>query len=398
MKVLLINKFLYPRGGDCIHTLNLCRLLRDAGHEVRCYAMEYPENLPTEDSSFFAEEIRFSATNLSEKTKAAKRILWGTGIKQGFKRLLDEFHPDIVHLNNVHSYLSPIVAQLAHKQGAKVLWTLHDYKLICPSYSCLCKGNICEACFKHKQNVVLRKCMKDNLLASVLAWGEIVYWNQRKLTKWTDTFICPSQFMAKKMQQGGYPTKKLQVIHNFIGEEEKQYILGTPNVKREEAYAYIGRLSDEKGIASLLKAATRLPYKIYIAGTGPLKEDLMQKYAADHIIFLGHLIAKDVIELLKRVSFTVIPSVWYENNPLSVVESLCCGTPVLGRNIGGIPELLKADSCNRLFMQDEELPALITEMFTSVASIDRDKLSTTSLQRFSAKQYYQKWLRIREKE
>lgn len=393
MRILIVNKFLYLRGGDCVHSLNLKQLLRNAGHDVCFYAMSYSQNIVCEENKYFAEEISFSAKDLQGRIKAANRIIWGAGVAQNFKKLLDEFQPDVVHLNNIHSYLSPIVAKLAYQRGIKVIWTLHDYKLICPSYSCLCKGNICEACFTDKKYVILHKCMKNNLMASILAWWEAANWNKNKLSLWTNSFICPSQFMAKKMQQGGYPASKLQVINNFIGREQVQ-LMSTVNLIREEAYAYIGRLSQEKGIESLLKAASRLPYKLYIAGSGPLEAELKKKYTANNIIFLGYLGTKDTIELFKKVSFTVIPSISYENNPLSVIESMCCGTPVLGRNIGGIPELLEISSFNCLFTQDKELPSLITKMFNTVVSADRNELSTAALQRFSSEHYYQKWLEI----
>lgn len=394
MKVLIVNKFLYARGGDCIYVLNLSRLLCDAGHETRFYAMDYPHNIPCEESRYFAEEVSFSAAGLWGRAKAAGRLLWGAGVTGRFERLLDEFQPDIVHVNNVHSYLSPVVAKIAHERGVRVIWTLHDYKLICPSYSCLCHGKICEACFSGKKSVVLRKCMKNSLPASVLAWGEAVAWQKERLSAWTDVFVCPSRFMAEKMQQGGYPVDKLQVISNFIGEEQAEYIRNINRPAQEQAYAYIGRLSEEKGIGSLLKAASRLPYKLYVAGGGPLEMDLKKKYAADNIVFLGHLTMEKTMDLLQKVAFTVIPSVCYENSPLCVIESLCCGTPVLGRSIGGIPELLEPEHCNLLFTHDEELPACITQMFDTAASNNRDELSAASFQRFSGEQYYQKWLEM----
>ena len=166
-----------------------------------------------------------------------------------------------------------------------------------------------------------------------------------------------------------------------------------------KSFAEIGRIIGKNpSTESLLKAASRLPYKLYIAGSGPLEADLKKKYTANNIIFLGHLGIMDTIELLKKISFTVIPAIWYENNPLSVIESLCCGTPVLGRNIGGIPELIETSSFNRLFTQDEELPSLITKMFNTVVSANRDELSTAALQRFSGEHYYQKWLEVVGKE
>lgn len=397
MKILIVSKFLYACGGAEIYSINLGEMLQKRGHEVRFFSMRYPLNIHVNEDKYFAEEVSFFQSSINGKLKAILRI-FGADIAQNFKKLLDEFRPDVVHLNNIHSYLSPIVAKLAYQRGIKVIWTLHDYKLICPSYSCLCKGNTCEACFTDKKQVVLRKCMKNSFLASLLAWGEAMNWNKNKLSLWTNSFICPSQFMAEKMQQGGYPASKLQVINNFIGEEQVQYIINTPNQQREEAYAYIGRLSQEKGIESLLKSASRLPYKLYIAGSGPLEADLKKKYTANNIIFLGHLGAKATIELLKKISFTVIPSICYENNPLIVIESMCCGTPVLGRNMGGIPELVETCSFNHLFTQDDELPSLITKMFNTVVSANRNKLSTTALQRYSGEHYYQKWLEIVGKE
>ena len=397
MKILIASKFLYARGGAEIYSINLGEMLQKRGYEVRFFSMCHPQNIHVNEDRYFTEEVSFFQSSMNGKLKAALRI-FGAGVAQNFKKLLDEFQPDVVHLNNIHSYLSPIVAKLAYQRGVKVIWTLHDYKLICPSYSCLYKGNTCEACFTDKKHVVLRKCMKNSFPASILAWGEAMNWNKNKLSLWTNSFICPSQFMAEKMQQGGYPASKLQVISNFIGEEQVQYIINTPNPIREGAYAYIGRLSQEKGVESLLKAAFRLPYKLYIAGSGPLEADLKKKYTANNIIFLGHLGIMDTIELLKKISFTVIPSISYENNPLSVIESLCCGTPVLGRNIGGIPELIEISSYNHLFTQDKELPSLITKMFNTVVSANRDELSTTALQRFSGEHYYQKWLEIVGKE
>lgn len=392
-KILIVSKFLYARGGAEVYSISLGEILQKQGHEVRFFSMRYPQNIHVNEDKYFAEEVSFFHSSISGRLKAALRI-FGVGIKENYKKILDEFQPDIVHLNNIHSYLSPIVAKLSYERGIKVIWTIHDYKLICPTYSCLYKKVPCEACFSNKANVIFRKCMKNNLFASFLAWGEAVYWNKKKLSKWTDTFICPSNFIAQKMKQGGYPAEKLHVICNFINDEKAKFITELNPEMKEIAYAYIGRLSEEKGINEFLKVAAKLPYKLYIAGNGPLENELKQKYSSDRIWFLGHLSAIEIIKLLKRVQFSVMPSICYENNPLSVIESLCCGTPVCGKRIGGIPELLEGNTDNHLFSNEAELISSLTEMFENSSAIERQKLSSNSCKRFSAELYYQRWLEV----
>ena len=388
LKILIVNKFLYPRGGDCICTLNLRNLLEKNGHKVVFFSMNHPQNIDYPESQYFADEISFEG-GIGEKLKAAGRIIWGIGIKTKFEKLLDTFQPNVVHLNNIHSYISPIVAHLAYQRKIKVVWTMHDYKLICPSYSCLCHGKICESCFKNKFYVIARKCMKNSIAASLLSYLEALQWNKKCLSKWTDTFICPSHFMAEKMQAGGYSPQQLKVICNFIDDEKIRLISTIQQDKRENAYCYIGRLSVEKGIESLLSIATSLPYKLYIAGTGPLENELKKKYNVSNIQFLGQLDYREVISLLKRVRFSVMPSACYENNPLSVIESLCCGTPVLGSKMGGIPELI-TDEYSRLFVLNDnmDLQNKILEMFDGNKTINNNRLAKVSISRFSSVTYY----------
>lgn len=394
MKILIVNKFLYPRGGSEIYALNMKDMLEQHGHEVKYYAMKYSLNLSCDENSYFAEEVSFSSNSYFKKAKAAARVLWGYGVYDGFVKLLDDFCPDVVHLNNVHSYLSPRVANIAHWRGIKVIWTLHDYKLLCPSYSCLYHGKTCTCCFDNKFQVVRKKCMKNSWQASILGWLEILSWNRKRLCRWTDTFICPSNFLLQQMRRNSFPENKLFKLWNFISPRGEKYISSSFFSTREYAYAYIGRLSEEKGITALLNAANALPYKLYIAGEGPLFNQLKIQYESDKIIFLGRITAEEVIHLLNKVQFTILPSICYENNPLSVIESLCCGTPVLGRNMGGIPELLETSPYNALFNDDAELFQAISRMFNRVSSVDRKALSTSSLQLFSAENYYKRWMEI----
>ena len=365
-RILLVNKFYYPRGGDCICMINLEALLRRLGYEVAVYSMVYSQNLPSEMSGYFASEISFS-DGLKNKTRAACRIFGLGDIKKSFKKILNDFRPDIVHFHNIHSYLSPVVVKLAKEYGCRTVWTLHDYKLLCPSYNCLCQGKICEACFTDRLQVFRRKCMKGSRIASALAYGEALWWNRKKLQRWVDTFVCPSSFMAQKMRACGYDYTKLSVICNFIEQDKLDFFHSTEINEREKSryYCYVGRLSEEKGVRMLLEVAESLPFPLYIAGDGPLLNELQAKYSSGNVIFLGHLSSREIVRLVKHAQTMVVPSIWYENNPLSVIESLCMGTPVIGAEVGGIPELIREGDGMLFRMGDkEELASAIVSVMS----------------------------------
>lgn len=387
MKILLVNKFWYRRGGDCIYTINLARLLREHGHEVAEYAMSYPENIESEWSSYFAPKVEFSG--LRGKLATFSRCLGLPGEGKSFARLLDDFKPDVVHLGNIHTQLSPVIAKMAHDRGIKVIWTLHDYKLLCPRYDCLKKGTIiCEDCFSGGKLPVLRnKCMKDSLAASFLALAEALRWNRELLQSSTDCFICPSKFMLSKMESGGFDSSKLVHLCNFIGTEA---CARDSYGNRGDYYCYVGRLSPEKGLETLVKAALRLPYKLMVVGDGPLAGLLPD---APNITYVGKKDWQEIKEIVGNARFTVIPSEWYENNPLSVLESLCLGTPVLGANIGGIPELIGKE--NGMCFQSgsaDDLERAISEMCHR--EFDYESIARASLEAFNANRYYENLMRL----
>lgn len=336
MKILLSNKFYYRRGGDCVCTINLENLLKSHGHSVAIFAMEHPETISTQWKKYFPSEVKFEFS--SKIIEAITRPFGSKEVRHKFLDLLDDFQPDIVHLNNIHSQLSPIIAQIAHKKNIKVVWTLHDYKLLCPRYDCRKKGKeMCNECFSDKKNVIKNRCMKDSIIASYLSYLEALKWNKDKLEAYTDYFICPSNFMREKMIEGGFNPQKLIVLCNFIDTEKCKC---NSYEKKEDYYCYIGRLSSEKGVQTLIEAANRLPYRLKIIGNGPLDKDL-QKKAKNQIEFLGFKQWEEIKQLVNKAKFNILPSECYENNPLSIIESLCLGTPVLGANIGGIPELIE---------------------------------------------------------
>lgn len=385
-RVLIVSKFYYPRGGDCIVAMNLERLLKAQGHEVAVFAMHHPDNINSGWNSYYATHVDFAGA-MSNKLNAAKRLLGWGDIKAAFNRILDDFRPDIVHLHNIHSYLSPVVAQLAKQRGCRVVWTLHDYKLVCPSYACLLDGKPCEKCIgSGKMHVLKNRCMKGSLVASALAWLEALRWNRKVLEKWTDAFICPSEFMQSKMLKDGFDASKLHVVCNHI-DAKKQKLFDSISVERENYYAYVGRLSQEKGVATLLNVASGLPHTLKLAGDGPLRPQLEAQYkSCGNIEFLGHQDAQQVATLLSKARFSVMPSECYDNNPLGVIESLCAGTPVVGARIGGIPELLN-DNNGITFTSgnNNELSQSIADAFST--QWNHEQIKAQASKRFAEREH-----------
>ncbi len=380
MRILLSNKFYYRRGGDCIYMLNLEQLLKAHGHEVAVFAMDYPENINTPWKRYFPQNM--------SKLMAFTRPFGSLEVRAKFTKLLDDFRPDVVHLNNIHTQLSPVIAELTHKRCIRVVWTLHDYKLLCPRYDCLRDGKeVCELCFNgDKTPCKTHKCMKGSALASMIGYREAVMWNRERLEECTDLFVCPSRFMAEKMAQGGFRKDKLRLLCNFIDIEKCR----KDSYDKDDYYCYIGRLSHEKGVGTLIEAASRLPYRLKVIGGGPLNEELRMKNEElkGNVEFLGFRQWDEIKEIAGRARFTVIPSEWYENNPLSVIEAECIGTPVLGARIGGIPELIDEGVNGMTFESGNasDLAEKIEAIYN--AKFDYTAIAGTAMKRYNAEAYY----------
>ena len=415
MKILLCNKFFYRRGGDCIYTIELEQLLRSHGHEVAVFAMHHPDNISSPWSKYFPDEISFHpSTNM---WKAFMRPMGTNDVKLKIEALINDFHPDVMHLGNIHSQLSPILAEVAHNHAIRVVWTLHDYKLLCPRYDCLQpNGSICEECFSPNRlsidnnkkipnptTCLKHRCIKNSLLASFIGWAEMKKWNREKLCFISDKWICPSQFMLQKMVQGGFPNEKLIHLCNFIDVEK---CLMDGYSQREDYYCYVGRLSHEKGIETLIDAASQLPYRLIIIGDGPLRNQLNEKIqqlsCQDRIQLAGQKNWEQIKHLVGHARMLVIPSEWYENNPLSILEAKCLGTPILGARIGGIPELINPISSSE-FLDDVDgdlfIPRDVADLTRKINSLwtrpfDYDQIAKRSQQQFSAETYYGKLMKL----
>ena len=384
MRILLCNKFYYRRGGDCIYLLNLEQMLKEHGHEVAVFAMEYPKNLPSEWSQYWPNEM--------SSFKVFTRPFGDNEVKEKFLALLDSYMPDVVHLNNIHTQLSPVIAEIAHERGIRVVWTLHDTKLVCPAYTCQREGKWCEECFTNKKAVLKYHCLPGNILGAFIGWQEIKKWNKERIQACTDLFISPSRFLMDTMARGGYSTEKIKPLSNFI---DINKVKGKESFVKEDYYVFLGRIDDYKGILTLCKVANCLPYILKIIGGGPLLSMLEDKYRnSKHIEFYGQRTWEELSPILSHAKFMVLPSECSENNPLTVIEAQSLGTPVLGARIGGIPELID-EGVNGMTFESrnvEDLKDKIHKMWES--SWDYETIAQQSQERYNAEKYYQEIMKI----
>lgn len=383
MRILLCNKFYYRRGGDCIYTMNLEQLLKSHGHEVAIFAQQYPLNEPSPWSKYWPSEFKMKPSpNMIDSLLRP----FGLGsVQKHFKAILDDFQPDVVHLNNIHTQLSPILAEMAHERGIRVVWTIHDSKLVCPCYTCMRDGKWCEECFTDKRAVLRHKCMTGGALGSYIGYQEAKKWTVERLQASVDTFICPSQFMADILQKAGFDSNKIFVLNNFIDVKKVENSI----FDKEDYYIYVGRVNQVKGLKTLCSAASCLPHKLIIVGDGELKSELEDKYRNHpQIEWRGKLEWKDIKPLLGKAKFMILPSEWLENNPLSIIESHCLGTPVLGARIGGIPELIDTKNNGDLFISgnSEDLLQCIERNWNR--TFDNEVISNKAQTSFSDSRYY----------
>jgi len=389
MKILLCNKFYYRRGGDCIYTINLEQLLKSQGHEVAIFSQQYILNEPSTWSKYWPSEFKMKPS-LNMVDSLLRPFGWGK-VRTKFIALLNDFQPDVVHLNNIHTQLSPILIEIAHARGIRVIWTLHDTKLVCPCYTCMREGKWCEECFEDKRALLHHNCMKGGKLGSLIGYYEAKKWTKERLQQSVDTFICPSHFMANTMARGGYDREKLLVLSNFIDSEK---VKGNVTTIKDDYFVYLGQLNPIKGIRTLCKVASLLPYKLVVIGGGVLEEELRKTYGqCSNIEFKGQLNWGQIKPLISNAKFMVLPSECSENNPISVIESLTLGTPVLGANIGGIPELLNEKNGDTFESGNSEaLRNAICRLWNQ--SFDYQQIAHDAIDRYSQEHYYKELVNL----
>lgn len=340
MKILLVNKFFYLKGGNERVFLEEADLLKRNGHQVVFFSMFDKRNLSCPQSKYFINHIDYETPVKNIKQKILK-MLYSFEAKEKIEELLNDYQIDIAHLHNIYHQISPSILDVFVKYKIPTVMTLHDYKLVCPSYSMLAHGKPCEKCRNGKYFwCLLKKCTKGSYVKSLLNVVEMYLHHEIiHIYDKIDVFISPSIFLKRKLKEMGF---KKEIVHlpNFVN--AKDYL---PKYSfNEKIICYFGRLSEEKGLFTLLNAVKGIDIKLKIIGDGPIRKDLeerVRKENLENVSFLGYKSGDELKEEVRNSMAVVLPSESYENNPTAVLEAFALGKPLIGGRLGGIPELVK---------------------------------------------------------
>jgi glycosyltransferase involved in cell wall biosynthesis len=342
-RLLAINNYYYRRGGAESVFLDQNDLFTAAGWDVVPFAMQHPDNLPSPWSPYFVSEIEYGReTGPLTKAMQAAKIIYSTEAKRKIRALVNCAPPTVAHAHNVYHHISPSIFQALKAEGVPIVMTAHDLKLACPAYKMLSHGRVCERCHGGKiHNVLVHRCVKDSVALSGLVLLETMVHRGFGLYRDTlDRIVTPSRFYRDKLVEWGWDAKRIAYIPNFI--DAGDFL---PCTDASNYFVYAGRLAPEKGLATLVRATALSQQRLVIAGTGPEEAALRQlatEVGAD-VSFAGYLKKPELQRLIGEARALVLPSEWYENAPVSVLEAYALGRPVIGTRIGGIPELILDD-------------------------------------------------------
>lgn len=338
MKILMVNKFLYPRGGSESYMLYLGEHLQKLGHTVAYFGMQDEKNTVGNPAGLYTQNMDFHSKGL-ERFLYPFKIIFSLEAKRKILRVIEDFQPDIVHMNNINFQLTPSIIYAIKKKGIPLVQTVHDYQMICPNHLLYnFEKNIpCEKCVKGTYtHCIKNKCIHGSTVKSILGVVEAVLYRAFKPYKKVDLFICPSHFLEKKLLAARpYFAGKTKTIHNFIDKDK----FADGDRQPEDYIVFVGRLSKEKGIENIAATAKLLPrYSFVVAGSGPdgaVLQDL------PNVRLAGFLTGEKLTELVGKAKVLLLPSVCYENCPLTILEAHCMGVPVVTMNSGGMAELVK---------------------------------------------------------
>ena len=408
MKILLVNKFFYRKGGAETYFFALAEGLKSLGHEVAFFSMQHPQNEPSYWSKYFVSEKDYvGKIGAFRQVKEAATLVYSLESKRKFEALLEEFQPDVIHLNNVHRQLtlSILDAPYLRKRHVPVVYTAHDYILLCPAYTMVDgSGRVCDDCLdRHFSHAVRKTCVKGSKAKSGLAYLEAEFLKYHHSYDKIDRIIAPSEFMKKKLDEGGYAGRTV-AMQNFLTESQMAMARKVTNTDKfgtvEPYFLFFGRLSKEKGIVTLVKAFLQtlpeLPedWTLHIVGDGPERETIesLLEQSGDRarlrIKLLGYKTGEDLQREVGNARFSVLCSEWRENMPYSGLESLAAQTPVIGASIGGIPELVVEGETGFQFESGEQ--DNLAQVLTRAAQVN---VRSYSLMQECCDRYVENWCR-----
>ncbi len=366
MKILICNKYFFINGGTDSYFKALMEEIQKRGNESVPFSVNYQNSWDSSYKKYFLpppsapDEVQLESIRLSPLTclRLIDRSLYSFEARYRLGKLLADAGPvQIAYLLNIYNYMSPSIIHTIKRRNIPVVMRLGDYNILCPNYQFLRNGKPCTKCIRGNFLHGLRHvCVKKNLAASAVRVFSMMLHAWLGVYRHIDAFVVTCRFMRECLVQGGYPDDKIHLIPSPVvsemaesAEEKRDYII------------YFGRISYEKGIDILIRAFQRLEghYRLKIAGRSydgeqERLESMIQPKYRSRIEFCGFVESEELAEIVSRALLSVTPSRWYDNAPLSVHESMMCGTPVAGARNGGIPEQIVDGVTGRLFEPDSE--------------------------------------------
>lgn len=379
MKILQINKFFFLRGGAEKYFFDLAELLTKHGHRVLAWSTLHRQNFPWPQKGDF---IRFNDLSKREglirDLIKLKNIFWNREANRKLTQLIKREKPEVAHLHNIFGHFSPSIISVLKKYNIPIVMTLHDYKLFCPNYKFYSQGKICFSCLEEKsfRPCLKKKCLDNSWLKSLIGYLEAKW--QKDILKTADkidVFLAPSLFMKRQAQASGIPNKKIIHLPNFV-----DYQINQLNDLQDKYFLYCGRSSQEKGLEFLLKAFKNKPWKLKIA-TDKSQPELKR--------------------MISRSYAVIVPSLWPENFPYSILESFSLGRPVLAARVGGLPELVKEKETGLLFepnsRTDLEKKIIWANQHPEEIETMGRTAQKTILKKYNPDKHYQKLIKIYER-
>lgn len=410
MRILLVNYRYFISGGPEKYMFNIKKMLEGNGHEVIPFSIHSNKNVETEYSKYFVEPIGGrDATYFDEVKKTPKSIwqmltrsIYSIEVEKAIKKEIRDVKPDLVYIIHFVNKLSPSVITGAKKMGIPVVLRLSDYFLLCPRFDFMYQKKICEDCLtKGYRSCIKKRCVKGSLFASVIRVFSMKFHNFIHVYRGVDAFITPSEFLKKKLVENGFDEKKITCIPTFTASKSE---VGKPQVG---VYGlYFGRITEEKGVETVIKAYEKLPgYELKIMGDDSTEEAKRLKLYVEqrkikNIEFLGFKSGIKLEKVIKGARFTLIPSIWYDNLPNTALESFQYSKPVIASNIGSLPELV-TDGVNGFLFEAGNASALIE----TIKKLDDDetviKLGLESRKiletRFASQAHYDALMKVFDK-
>lgn len=392
MRILLAHKYMFRGGGTSTYVFGLADELERRGHEWVPFTVAYDQTAVDTYTEYFVspplgpDQSHYKDMELSPLAmiKLLARAAYSFETRRKAGGLIDAAHPDIAYIQNIYNYMSPSVLDACASRDLPIVMRVPDYNMMCAELHFLRHGEVCTECLRGGYwRALQHRCLKGSLAATAARVASMYVHRWLGVYDTVDLFITPSSFMREKLIAAGYDAERIVHLRSFYPRQVEQ-----DATRVEDDYIlYFGRVAPEKAVDTLIRALARLedPPRLVIAGsdvdgTRSELEDLCAELGLRSVEFVGFQDREALDDLIRRCLFTVVPSRWYDNCPMAVLESFAHAKPVVASDIGGIPEQVAGD-CGILFEPDnvEELAASITRLLEDAEL--RHKMGAAALHR-----------------